>query len=373
MTTQKLTNDDFLKKLYSTNQYFANGEIEPIEEYINSYTKIKCKCNKCGYIFKRNPSNLYKNSMCPECLRINKYVSNEEFVSRLSSLGNNIISLESYRGANTKIKFQCEFGHIWEAKPGNVLNNETGCPYCTGKKILIGFNDMWTTRPDVAKLLNNPEDGYKYTYSSGRYLDFKCQCCGNIVKAKPCAVSNYGFACNVCSDYVSYPNKFSRAFIKQLPVENFICEYQPSWAKPYSYDNYFEYNGGRYIVEMDGGLHYREGEAFHKPLEDRKRIDDFKTNLAIQNNVNIIRIDCLKSECEYIKNNILTSKLNNIFDLSNIDWHLCDIMAQRRLVKEACDLYISGVKIKEIAKQLCICDGTVRRYIKTGKKIGWIQ
>ena len=52
---------------------------------------------------------------------------------------------------------------------------------------------------------------------------------------------------------------------------------------------------------MDGGPHYREGETFHKPLEERKRVDNLQTELAIQNGINIIRIECLESNCDYIK------------------------------------------------------------------------
>ena len=46
---------------------------------------------------------------------------------------------------------------------------------CFAKK---GINDLWTTCPEVAQLLLNPEDGYKLTKSSGKHVDFKCPNCG---------------------------------------------------------------------------------------------------------------------------------------------------------------------------------------------------
>ena len=370
MKFKKLSHEEFMEKLLNSNEHFANGEIEVLGEYMGSNVSIQCKCLKCGHIFERIPSNLYKNTGCPECLRLSKFISNEEFIFRLSGIGSGVIALDEYQGVNTPIRFQCSKGHIWSAKPASILNG-TGCPYCAGKKVLVGYNDMWTTRPDIAELLNNPDDGYKYTCSSGIELEFKCPDCGSIVKRKPCIVSYYGTSCHICSDSISYPNKFGRAFLKQLPIENYKYEYQPNWAKPYFYDNYFEYDNSKYIIEMDGGLHYREGEIFHKPLEERKRIDNLKTELAIQNGINIIRIECLESNCDYIKKNILTSELNAVFDLSNIDWKLCDESAQKRFVKEACNLYMSGITTKEIALQLCVSTGTVYKYIKTGRKLGW--
>jgi hypothetical protein len=310
--------------------------------------------------------------MCKsDAIKSAHHKTHEQFVKDLSRVTDKIIIIGRYNGATTDTEFQCDKGHIWSAQPNNVLNG-TECPYCTGKSVLIGYNDMWTTRPDVAKLLKNPEDGYQYSCSSGIRLEFVCPDCKTVVDRKPCTISYYGFSCQVCSDNISYPNKFGRAFLKQLPIKNHKCEYQPDWAKPYSYDNFFEYNGNQYILEMDGGLHYRSGEAFHKPLEERQRIDCLKTFLAIENGVNIIRINCLESNCEYIKDYILNSELKNIFDLSIIDWSLCDMLAQKNLVKEVCQLYQNGIqKLDKIAQELSIGLSTVSRYLKIGAKFGW--
>ena len=41
---KKLTHEEFIKKLES-----KGVNITPLEKYINSSTKILCRCNKCGY------------------------------------------------------------------------------------------------------------------------------------------------------------------------------------------------------------------------------------------------------------------------------------------------------------------------------------
>lgn len=39
----------------------------------------------------------------------------------------------------------------WEAPVNRRAIKQSGCPYCSGKKIKVGFNDLTTTAPEVAK------------------------------------------------------------------------------------------------------------------------------------------------------------------------------------------------------------------------------
>ena len=70
--------------------------------------------------------------------------------------------------------------------------------------------------------------------------------------------------------------------------------------------------------------------------------DKNKKELAIENGIkpeNYIVIDCRYSELEFIKNNILHSRLNEIFDLNNIDWIKIGQDSEKSLVKEVCDYW----------------------------------
>lgn len=306
---------------------------------------------------------------------MSKQITNEEFIWRLSCAHNDIIAIDKYAGMHTKIRFQCKKEHIWLAEPDNVLRG-SGCPYCNDKAVLIGYNDIWTTRPDIARLFVDPEDGYKYTKSAHNKVNFRCPKCGKILNKRINDVYNCGLSCSRCSDGVSYPNKFARALLDQLPVVNHIHEYHPDWLKPYFYDNYFEYNNKKYVLEMDGGLGHGK-KRFGSKDKDTKglEIDVYKDTLAIQQDIQVIRVDCdykMQERFEYIKNNLLSSYLGVIFDLSSINWHLCDQISQESLVKKACDLYSSGIKnFNEIASILRVDKTTVHRYIKNGTRIGW--
>ena len=54
------------------------------------------------------------------------------------------------RGATRKVWWQCEQGHEWEARLVN-RDNGTGCPVCSGKKVLVGYNDLATVIPSLAR------------------------------------------------------------------------------------------------------------------------------------------------------------------------------------------------------------------------------
>lgn len=91
-------------------------------------------------------------------------------------------------------------GHEWEAK---IMNRAagTGCPYCTGNKVLSGFNDFKSLRPDTAKEWHASKNGTlkpdMVAYSSNKKVWWEAEC-GHEWFA---AISNRyaGTGCPTCS------------------------------------------------------------------------------------------------------------------------------------------------------------------------------
>lgn len=375
--SKKLMHEEFVNKLLVKNKQFANGDFALTSEYIGSFDPIGCHCNIHHTDWSPLPVELCRNrSMCPDCARESgirkRTISREEFVKRLGKQIPGVKLVGDYVNMTTRTWFECGKQHQWYVTPNNVLNTLYGCPYCSGRKTLVGFNDMWTTRPDLASMLTYPEDGYKYTFASSQKAWFNCPDCGTPSLKTINNVATHNFGCQHCSDSVSYPNKFSRALLDQLPIEDYNCEYQPAWAEPYYYDNHFCYNGLEYILEMDGALHTKEQTFSRTTIEQIQEADRIKDELAARHNIHMIRIDCMKSDAEYIKSNILSSELNSVFDLSNIDWILCDQKGQKNILREACRLYMSGVySITNIGEMLHVHPATVSKYLQRGTKFGW--
>lgn len=275
--------------------------------------------------------------------------------------------------------YQClNCGNI-DAITNTHLQTKCGCNVCAGKKVLKGYNDMWTINPSLAKLLANPEDGYKYTQYCNKSIDWRCPDCGNIIENKKINnINKNGLSCPKCSDGISYPEKFMFNVLEQLNI-NFIYQYSPEWIKPKRYDFYFKLNNKEYIIEMDGGLGHgkKDNKMSGQTKEESKAIDDYKDKNANEHNIEVIRIDCYYNKndrFEYIKNNILNSnKLNNFFHLSKIDWLACHEFSCSSRVKEACDLWNNHTynTTTEIANVLRLERSTICRYLKQGNNLNW--
>ena len=271
-------------------------------------------------------------------------------------------------------EYECLTCHTINTTSEGALDKKSGCPVCSGKQIKVGFNDMWTTNLELARLLADPEDGYKYTQHSGQRVDWKCPSCNNIIENRLISqICNDGLSCPKCSDGFSYPEKIMYNVFDQI-INNFKYHQSFNWLKNKIYDFYLiDLNT---IIEVHGLQHYEEnGFKYHggRTLQEEQENDRLKENLAKQNNItNYIIIDARYSELEYIKNSIMNSKLAELFDLSNIDWLKCHEFACGSMVKVACDLWNNGIKNStEIGKILKINRSTARRYLKKGALLDW--
>lgn len=367
MPKQK-SHDEFVDELK-----IKRPDIKVLGKYVNSTTKIKISHN-CGYVWDALPPTIINSKSCPICGKTIKKTQ-EQFEKELLQINNKIEVIGEYISNNYNIKCKClSCNNIFSAKPSNLLRNH-GCPYCSGRKPTKD-TCIINTHPYIKNYLFDINDGYKYSSGSHKHIKFKCPDCGNIRQLEIKSVISQGFSCTVCSDGLSYPNKFARAFLSQLPVINLIHEYSPFWAGRYSYDNYFIYDNEQYILEMDGEFHYKSQQLGNHTLENQIEIDKIKDKLAEQNGIHMIRIDCRIPNLEYIKDNILNSKIANLFNLNSIDWVKCEKYAVKNLTKEVCEYYQNNKKdltFDELGKIFSISPFTASKYVKSGKTIGWIK
>lgn len=61
--------------------------------------------------------------------------------------------------SSKKVWWMCEKGHEWEATIHNRSRKSSKCPVCTNKKILVGYNDLATMHPDIAKYWHPTKNG----------------------------------------------------------------------------------------------------------------------------------------------------------------------------------------------------------------------
>ena len=126
---KKKTQQEYIEELA-----IKKPNIEVLGTYDGLKVKVLHKCKICGYEWETIPDNLLngKNG-CPKCGKRAK-LTNKEFLGKLNEINSSVKPLDEYISHIHKIRFQCvECGHIWEAKPNNILNGK-GCPKCKSSK-----------------------------------------------------------------------------------------------------------------------------------------------------------------------------------------------------------------------------------------------
>lgn len=361
-----------------------NGEVEIINYYKES-KKLKIRYNK-NILF----ISTYSFSHC--CLtelfrdgKKYKYNIGEIIKSKFSE----IQILEQTRIKNGKrtqkgYRYKClccnniSFISEYNLKEGH------SCIVCTGQKVLKGFNDLWTTHSEVAKLLKYPQRGYEVSFGSSKKQEvFICPICGYEKEYSVYNVVNRGFSCFQCGDGLSYPNKFIRAFLSQVN-EEYIPEYSPNWA--YVKHTNFKLSGRKKydfylpnrneIWEIHGLQHYEEGfcRSFKKvkSLKEEQENDKIKKKLVEKNGYKYIVVDARYSDMNYIKNQIINLQGIKRYDLLKINWNECARMASHSMIKVTCNYWSNGIKdTKKISNLIKVARSTTIRYLTQGAKLGW--
>lgn len=292
------------------------------------------------------------------------------------TITNSFYKLQGTRRIKTKsYNYHCnKCGFEYSIEERDLIKNKYGCSCCSSRVIVKDINSLWATHRDlVKKYFVNTADSYCLSQGMLTKVLVKCPDCEKTRLMSVKHLIDNGFRCNHCSDKNTYPNKFIRKMLDLLNID-YVPEYTAEWTQGKRYDVYFEYNHYKYAIEMDGIFHYTNNFISGQTLLESKQNDMVKDKLAEINDVILIRIDCNysgRNRFEYIKNNILNSTLNLVFDLDKINFNLCHEFAVSSLVKQVCDLYESGITIKDLAQRFKLNPTTIRDYLHQGYKINW--
>lgn len=351
---------------YLTIIKYLNSENKVIFKYLDNEYEIKTdQLKKCNlyFLFDNKFKYDYNIGDIIKDQKRNLTVSNQIRIN---------ISSKNLKGYELKCNV-C--GYISILTENSVNVKKTGCACCSGQKIVKGINDFNTKHPELARYLENYEDGYIITTNSKTKIKLKCPNCGAINNIN-CGnyVKTGKFNCPKCDDGISYPNKFIFNVLQQLNIE-FEIEKVFDWLKSKRYDFYIP--NLNCIIEVNGKQHYSNSCSFPIKLDEQIEIDNLKQNLALDNNIeNYIVIDCSISNPEFIKNNILSSKLNDLFDLSTIDWKLCDEFSNKSLMKKICEYKRDNPNATTglISKIFKLSTTTIKLYLNNGTKIwDWLK
>ena len=299
----------------------------------------------------------------------------EEYVSQVNDVNPNFDIISQYVNNRSNINYRCKKCGFIDHARADALYKYRPCRNCEGNGwITYGVNDFYMLRPDIAKYMEDQELVHKIGSNRKEYVWFVCPDCGTRFQSKPVNASRYGLCCPSCSSGRSYPNKFMFNILKSIGID-FINEFSGSWTEGYLYDFMFKVRSNKYLIEMDGAFHFQDNPKSGVSIEDALLRDEYKNKLAETNGYNVVRIDCnymnINERYEYVKHNVLSSKLPELIDFSMVDFDSCDLLSQKSDFIRICEIYDSGVHdIDKIREIIGLSSTSIIAHLKHSEEIG---
>lgn len=171
-----------------------NEPLKPSMFSKGSEKKVWWKCKKCGESWQAQIYTRVKGHGCPFCAGI-KLIKGKndlrtlypEIAKRWDTKKNKLDASEVMPNSNEKAWWICGLGHSFNSKISHVVNSKKeGCPYCNGKIVLEGFNDLKSQRPDLMEEWDWEKNNKNGIFpnqvtcgSTSKIVWWKCKNCGN--------------------------------------------------------------------------------------------------------------------------------------------------------------------------------------------------
>ena len=130
---------------------------DPTKLTLGSHTKVWWKCTT-GHEWEAVIASRNSGCGCPYCAG-KKVVRGENDLQTINPTlskewncekNNGLMPTDVMPNSSQKVWWQCTQGHEWQATIKD-RNSGCGCPYCAGKKVSKGFNDLQTVNPTISK------------------------------------------------------------------------------------------------------------------------------------------------------------------------------------------------------------------------------
>ncbi len=164
--------------------YDKNIGLTPSDVLPNSEKNVWWICSQ-GHEFKAMVGNRSKGHGCPYCSGKRVLIGFNDLQTMNPSLSSEwnyeknegLTPQDVTPNSNKLVWWKCSKGHEYQAKIGD-RNKGNGCPYCAGKKVLRGFNDLKSNNPSLSSEWNYERNGEltpeNVTSNSSRRVWWKC-------------------------------------------------------------------------------------------------------------------------------------------------------------------------------------------------------
>ena len=261
-----------------------NGSLSPESVTVKSGKKVWWQCSS-NHRYLSTVARRTSGSGCPYCS--GRYaISGENDLETIYpniarewnyKLNQSLLPSQVLPNSNKKVWWTCEKGHDYLTDPSHRLRGR-GCPYCSNRKVLKGFNDLETCLPDLAKEWHPTKNGGLLPSMVTPYGDtviwWQCSVCGYEWKVS----LNGRRGCPKCSSkrQTSFPEQAIYYYVKQAFPDAI---------------NRFKYKGYEfdvYVPSINTAIEY-DGVYYHKTKRSTKK-DDTKDYLTSSDGIRLIRI-----------------------------------------------------------------------------------
>ena len=282
-----------------------NNELgfDPETLTLGSEKKTWWKCSK-GHEWQAMIAKRNKGNGCPYCASrkvlkgyndlqtINPTVASEWNYEK----NNGLTPAEVMPNSNKKVWWKCKKGHEWQATI-NSRNNGIGCPFCSGKSIIKGYNDLQTINPTLSKEWhyekNNGLTPSDVMPKSGKKVWWKCKK-GHEWQAVIANRTN-GRGCPVCNSEqnTSFPEYAIVFYLKKYGVEAIhtykekgfeLDVYIPIKKVAIEYDGYY-WHKNKSEKDLEKNLAcQKEGIKLYRIREGLSSLNDSSIDYIVQRN-----------------------------------------------------------------------------------------
>ncbi len=134
-----------------------NGKLTPEQVVHGTTRKVWWMCEH-GHDWQASIASRTGGSGCPYCAGRAVIPGENDFASAYPELAAEwhptknapLRPSEVTPYSNRKAWWCCNLGHAYYAAINARTTHRSGCPYCANRKVLVGFNDLATTEPQVA-------------------------------------------------------------------------------------------------------------------------------------------------------------------------------------------------------------------------------
>jgi hypothetical protein len=184
-----------------------NGGLSPSHLTAGSGREVWWRCEK-SHTWRSRPATRSKGIGCPFCANQRAWPGYNDLKSLFpeialdwdSDLNSDTSPSDVVAGSNKKYWWVCSREHRFEASVSNRTLRKQGCPFCSSNRVLAGFNDLATTKPELAaqwSIRNSPIKASDVLPGSNKKYWWKCS--NNHEWEQSPNVRSAGNNCPICS------------------------------------------------------------------------------------------------------------------------------------------------------------------------------